>query len=50
MTHESKRIITEWHGNLSIGLSSTGTTGGEAGIVFIFWLLLESQASILESI
>jgi hypothetical protein len=50
MTHGSKRIITGWCGNLSVGVSSTGTTGGEAGLVFIFWLLLESQASILESI
>jgi hypothetical protein len=40
MTRGSKRNITEWHGNLSIGASSTGTTGGEAGLVFIFWLLL----------
>jgi hypothetical protein len=32
--------ITEWRGNLSIGASSTGTTGGEVGLVFIFWLLL----------
>jgi hypothetical protein len=40
MTCGSKRNITEWHGNLSLGASSTGTTGGEAGLVFIFWLLL----------
>jgi uncharacterized protein (DUF58 family) len=40
MTHESKRNITEWRGNLSVGASSIGTTGGEAGLVFIFWLLL----------
>jgi hypothetical protein len=40
MTRGSKRKITEWHRNLSIGASSTGTTGGEAGLVFIFWLLL----------
>jgi hypothetical protein len=40
MTRGSKRNITEWHGNLSISASSTGTTGGEAGLVFIFWLLL----------
>jgi hypothetical protein len=40
MTRGSKRNITEWHRNLSIGASSTGTTGGEAGLVFIFWLLL----------
>jgi hypothetical protein len=40
MTHGSKRNITEWRGNLSAGASSTGTTGGEAGLVFIFWLQL----------
>jgi hypothetical protein len=40
MTHGSKRNITEWRGNLSVGAPSTGTTGGEAGLVFIFWLLL----------
>jgi hypothetical protein len=40
MTHGSKRNIIEWRRNLSVGVSSTGTTGGEAGLVFIFWLLL----------
>jgi hypothetical protein len=40
MTRGSKRNITEWHGNLSVGASSTGTTRGEAGLAFIFWLLL----------
>jgi hypothetical protein len=40
MARGSKRNITEWHRNLSIGVSSTGTTKGEAGLVFIFWLLL----------
>jgi hypothetical protein len=40
MIHGSKRKITEWHKNLSVGASSTGTTGGEACLVFIFWLLL----------
>jgi tetrahydromethanopterin S-methyltransferase subunit F len=40
MTRGSKRKITEWHRNLSIGASSTGITGGEVGLVFIFWLLL----------
>jgi uncharacterized protein (DUF58 family) len=40
MTRGSKRNITEWRENLSVGASSTGTTGGEAGLVFIFWLLL----------
>jgi uncharacterized protein (DUF58 family) len=40
MTRGSKRNITEWRGNLSVGVSSTGTIGGEAGLVFIFWLLL----------
>jgi hypothetical protein len=36
MTHGSKRKITEWRRNLSVGASSTGTTRGEAGLVFIF--------------
>jgi hypothetical protein len=40
MTHESKRKIIKWRRNLSVGASSTGTTEGEAGLVFIFWLLL----------
>jgi hypothetical protein len=40
MTRGSKRRSAEWQGNLSIGASSTGTTGGEAGLVFISWLLL----------
>jgi uncharacterized protein (DUF58 family) len=40
MIRGSKTNITEQHGNLSLGVSSTGTTGGEAGLVFIFWLLL----------
>jgi hypothetical protein len=40
MTRGSKRNFTEWCGNLSVGASSTGTTGGEAVLVFIFWLLL----------
>jgi hypothetical protein len=40
MTRGPKRNITEWRGNLSVGASSTGTTGGEAGLVCIFWLLL----------
>jgi hypothetical protein len=40
MTYGSKRKIIEWHENLSIGASSTSTIGGEAGLVFIFWLLL----------
>jgi hypothetical protein len=40
MTHGPKRNITEWRGNLSVGVSSIGTTGGEAGLVFISWLLL----------
>jgi hypothetical protein len=39
MTRGSKRNIIEWRGNLSIPFS-TGTTGGEAGLVFISWLLL----------
>jgi hypothetical protein len=40
MTRGSKRNIKEWHRNLSVGVTSTGMTGGEAGLVFIFWLLL----------
>jgi hypothetical protein len=40
MARGSKRNITEWCGNLSVGVSSTGTTGVEASLVFIFWLLL----------
>jgi hypothetical protein len=40
MTHGSKRNLTEWCGNLNVGASSIGTTGGDAGLVFIFWLLL----------
>jgi hypothetical protein len=40
MTSGSKRNIIEWHGNLSVGASSTGTIGGEVDLVFIFWLLL----------
>jgi hypothetical protein len=36
MTCWSKRKITEWHRNLSIDEASTGVTGGEAGLVFIF--------------
>jgi hypothetical protein len=40
MTRGSKRKITERHRNLSVGASSTGTTGGEADLFFIFWLLL----------
>jgi hypothetical protein len=40
MTHGSKRKNTEQRKNLSVGVSSTGTTGGEAGLVLIFWLLL----------
>jgi hypothetical protein len=40
MTHGSKKKITEWHRNLSMDEASIGATGGEAGLVFIFWLLL----------
>jgi hypothetical protein len=40
MTRGSKGNIIEWRRNLSLGASSTGTTGGEAGLVCIFWLLL----------
>jgi hypothetical protein len=40
MTCGSKRKITEWCGNLSTDEAFVGTTGGEAGLVFVFWLLL----------
>jgi hypothetical protein len=40
MTRGSKRNITEWCRNLSVGASFTSTTGGEVGLVFIFWLQL----------
>jgi hypothetical protein len=40
MTHGSKRKIIERRKNLSVDEASTGTTGGEAALVFIFWLLL----------
>jgi hypothetical protein len=40
MTRGSKRKFIEWCRNLSVGASFTGTTGGEAGLFFIFWLLL----------
>jgi hypothetical protein len=40
MTCGSKRKITELCGNPSMDKASTGTTGGEAGLVFIFWLML----------
>jgi hypothetical protein len=47
MIHGSKRNITEWHRNLSIGASYTGTTGGVAGLVFIFWLPLVLLVGLL---
>jgi hypothetical protein len=40
MTRGPKRKITERHRNLSIGASSIGITGGEAGLFFIFWHML----------
>jgi hypothetical protein len=40
MTRGSKRKIIERCRNLSVDEASTGITGGEAGLVFIFWLLL----------
>jgi hypothetical protein len=40
MTSGSKIKITERHGNLSADEASTDTTGGEAGLAFIFWLVL----------
>jgi hypothetical protein len=36
MTRGSKKKITEFCGNLSVDEDSTGATGGEAGLVFIF--------------
>jgi hypothetical protein len=47
MTHGSKRNITESCRNLSVGSSSIGTTGGEAGLVCIFWLLLVLLVGLL---
>jgi hypothetical protein len=47
MTRGSKKNITEWRRNLSVGVSSIGTTGGEAGAVFIFWLLLVHLVGLL---
>jgi uncharacterized protein (DUF58 family) len=47
MIHGSKINIIEWRRNLSVGASSTGTTGGEAGLVFIFWLLLVLLVGLL---
>jgi hypothetical protein len=47
MTCGSKRNITEWHENLSVGASSTCTIGGEADLVFIFWLLLVLLVGLL---
>jgi hypothetical protein len=47
MTRGSKRNIIEWRGNLSVGASSTGTTEGEACLVFIFWLLLVLLVGLL---
>jgi uncharacterized protein (DUF58 family) len=47
MTCGSKRNITEWRRNLSVGVSSTDTTGGEVGLVFIFWLLLVLLVGLL---
>jgi hypothetical protein len=40
MTRGSKRKITEQCGNLSMDEAYTGATGGEAGLIFIFWILL----------
>jgi hypothetical protein len=40
MTCGPKRKIIERRRNLSVGASSTGTTRGEEGLVFIFWLML----------
>jgi hypothetical protein len=40
MTRGYKRKIIEQHRNLSADKASTGTTGGETGLAFIFWLLL----------
>jgi hypothetical protein len=35
-----KKKIIEYHGKISVDVASTGTTRGEAGLVFIFWLQL----------
>jgi hypothetical protein len=35
-----KKKIAEWRRNLSMDEASIGAIGGEAGLVFIFWLLL----------
>jgi hypothetical protein len=40
MIHGSKRKIIERRENLSIDEASIGPTGGEASLVFIYWLLL----------
>jgi hypothetical protein len=40
MIYGSKRKITEWCRNLNKDETSTGITGGEADLVFIFWPLL----------
>jgi hypothetical protein len=40
MTCGSKRKKTEWPRNLSAEKTSTCTTRGELGLVFIFWLLM----------
>jgi hypothetical protein len=41
MTLEFKRILQASIGDiLSVGAISTSTTGGEASLVFVFWLLL----------
>jgi hypothetical protein len=40
MAHGSEKKITKRRRNLSTDEASTGATGGEAGLVFIFWLLL----------
>jgi hypothetical protein len=35
-----RRLQSSSHENLSVGATFIGTTGGEADLVFIFWLLL----------
>jgi hypothetical protein len=40
MTRGSKRKIIEQRGNLSVDEASIGSAGGEADLVFVYWLLL----------
>jgi hypothetical protein len=40
MIRGPKRKTVEWNGILSLGTTSTGTTGGEAGLASFFFILL----------